>query len=453
MPALGQHKTHRPAVHLPDLGGAPPGHDMVALAGHGVNRDGDAPRVDAHPLDLDAVRLLELVRQKELADQERVHLARHPGPVAVPEQQVKGRRLLAHQIVVHHIVPQQVVGPQDIERRRHVAPVQVAAAGLHQPFQEPHLCLIDKDVHVARVLEILVGGEIGGRIHWLLALGRQVGQRHLLDDPAQAIAQRVDLLRAGDRLDHPQRLHHAHLHIVRPLQVQDRVVGVLPTDGEQRKAGIDQVLVHRVLRPHVHHIVLVDPGRDGQHRDLAHLLRGRRVLDQLDQAVAVDHLARRDRQVLAHLESAVGHHAYPALLQVRHQVLHALQQVGPAGARDLFQHLGVRGGEIGGAQRVGVLLRPELGPLVQIGAHLLQPVGHIHHPLGGDEIDLLHQVKGQVLAPGLVSEPPVFWHHLFAGLAPQPGVGIAHQLQVARRCRHGRLLGLAHTCGPRVCHL
>ena len=52
----------------------------------------------------------------------------HPGGVGIPEQHVERCRLAALHVVVHHVAPHQVGGPQPREHLRHITPVHVALA-------------------------------------------------------------------------------------------------------------------------------------------------------------------------------------------------------------------------------------------------------------------------------------------------------------------------------------
>ncbi len=54
-----------------------------------------------------------------------MHLVRYAGAVGVPVQQIERRWLLAQQIVIHNVIPYQVVGTQQVERPRHLGSLQV----------------------------------------------------------------------------------------------------------------------------------------------------------------------------------------------------------------------------------------------------------------------------------------------------------------------------------------
>src|SRR3546814_8608454 len=78
----------------------------------------------------------------------------------------------------------------------------------------------------------------------------------------------------------------------------------------------------------------------------------RRVLDDLHEVVLVDHLARRQGDVLAELEGLdVGHldpEAALAALEVGEQVVQALHEVLAAGFQRRAQHLRIGHHEVGG---------------------------------------------------------------------------------------------------------
>src|SRR3546814_4377012 len=81
----------------------------------------------------------------------------------------------------------------------------------------------------------------------------------------------------------------------------------------------------------------------------------RRVLDDLHEVVLVDHLARRQGDVLAELEGLDVGHLYPeaalAALEVGEQVVQALHEVLAAGFQRRAQHLRIGHHEVGGGHR------------------------------------------------------------------------------------------------------
>ena len=78
-------------------------------------------------------------------------------------------------------------------------------------------------------------------------------------------------------------------------------------------AVLDRPLDEAPAGGEVHDVVLVDERRAAQQRHRVHRLGLRRVLDELEDPVPVDHLARGVRQALAHLEPPAVHQPRPAL--------------------------------------------------------------------------------------------------------------------------------------------
>ena len=73
-------------------------------------------------------------------------------------QQVEGQRLFALHVDVHDVRPDQVVGAQQIKRRGHFVPFEIAGPG-HVPLDGGNLLLVHEDLQVAGVTEIHLGGE------------------------------------------------------------------------------------------------------------------------------------------------------------------------------------------------------------------------------------------------------------------------------------------------------
>jgi hypothetical protein len=100
---------------------------VVGDASDDVRVGGDFPEVDRlAPRGRFAWRDERVLQGK--VQEVAVQCGRHPGGVSVPEQHVEGRRLLPGQIVVHPVVPDQVVGPQPGEHLGQHGAVQVALA-------------------------------------------------------------------------------------------------------------------------------------------------------------------------------------------------------------------------------------------------------------------------------------------------------------------------------------
>ena len=84
----------------------------------------------------------------------------------------------------------------------------------------------------------------------------------------------------------------AHGHVLH------RLVRIAVRDHEHGAAVTHRPFDQAALRREIENVVLVDPRRCRQNRNLVHLLGLRDVLDQLDQIVAVDDLARGRRKIV-----------------------------------------------------------------------------------------------------------------------------------------------------------
>src|SRR3546814_19269907 len=95
------------------------------------------------------------------------------GEIRVPVEQVKRRIFLVQQVIVDDIAPDQILPAQQVERRRHEAPVEIALA-LGKRRDKSQLIVIDKDLASAWVLETNMDREQGCRFHlWRLTDGRR----------------------------------------------------------------------------------------------------------------------------------------------------------------------------------------------------------------------------------------------------------------------------------------
>ena len=126
--------------------------------------------------------------------------ASHARAIGVPVEQIKGRWLLAQQIVVDDIAPDQVVGAQHIEHRCHRAVLQVATLQ-HLSFYIGDLRLINEDRGLANLRKILQGDKERGSVDRLIPLRHEIGQHHREQRAADAVANGVDPGRASDLFD------------------------------------------------------------------------------------------------------------------------------------------------------------------------------------------------------------------------------------------------------------
>ncbi len=139
-----------------------------------------------------------------------------------------------------------------------------------------------------------------------------------------------------------------------------------------------------------------------------HVGRGRRVLDQLHQLVAQDHLALGDRDLLADGKflHTRGRAAVLHALEVLEEVLVAARQVLAALLDRLLEHLGIGERVVGRRERLGRVLGGELDQLRVPGFDALDAVRGLFQQLHAAPERLGPDVEG-VLLPGGVGEAPV----------------------------------------------
>ena len=143
-----QHEALRPAEQLRAAIGRLPRRDVVLPRRQEIGRRLDLAEVDRHAGQRDAVRLRQQVLLVHLAQVEAVHPRRHAGRIGVPVQQVERERIVAQQVVVDDERPDQVVGAQHVERRRHLAAFEIAAL-VHLVFERLQLLLVDEHAQLA----------------------------------------------------------------------------------------------------------------------------------------------------------------------------------------------------------------------------------------------------------------------------------------------------------------
>jgi hypothetical protein len=289
------------------------------------------------------------------------------------------------------------------------------------PSERGELLLVDEHAELARLGEVGHGGQEGRALDAGVLLHRHVGEGGGEQRAAQAIADDVGIGLAGRRLDRVERGQRALQHVVLEGLAGELGVGVDPGDHEDGEALGHGPLDEGVLLAQIEDIVLVDPGRDDQQRPLVDLFGGRRVLDQLDQVVLVDHLARRHRDVLADLEGlGVGHpDLQPAVapVQVVQQVPQPLDQVLAARLHGRAQHLGVGHDEVGRRHGVDELARVEIDLLGGLVVQALDLLNGGLDPARAQQIGLLDEVEDVVLVPGGVGKAPVVALGLERGFA------------------------------------
>ena len=380
---------------------------MVLESRDEVARRLDLAQVDGDVVEGDAARLLEQVLHVHIAQVVAVHRVRHARRIAVPEQQVERERVLAHQVVVHHEGPDQVVRAQHVEGAGHLGAFQEAALG-HLLFEAGHLLLVDEDAQLAGDREVEHGGEEGRRGDALVLLRRHVGECGAEQRPAQAVARGVDFLLAGLLADLVHRGQRRFGQVVLEGLLGEMGIGVDPRHHEDGVALVGGPLDVGVLLAQVEDVVLVDPGREDQQRPLEHFLGGRFELQELDQVVLEHHLARRGGDVLAEFEGVgVGHldaQLAVAFLDVAQQVVEALEQVLAVRLDGLAEDLGVGHGEIRRRERIDELAGEEVDLLLAVLVQTVDATNRVVDVAGGDQVGLLDEVEQEMVFPLLVLE-------------------------------------------------
>ncbi len=316
------------------------------------------------------------------------------------------------------------------------------------------LLRVDEDLEVARVGEVDERGEKGDAADALVADRGHVAERRGEQSSADAIADRRDLALAGRLLDAFERGQNALAHIGLEALVGVALVRVDPGNDEHGQPLRDRPADERLLRIEVEDVELVDPGRHDQERAPVDLRRRGFVLDELDELVAEDHLARRRREIDAELETAsvrladakvafarldvFGHH-----LEAAHEILAALLE-------RHAQELGVGAEEVGRRERGGHLPEIELRLVALVRIHFVGPPDEIVRPARRQHIRLLDEIEVGIVAPLGVRESFVGAVGFGDGLSRRALEALQgrgpqiDELRAQRRLRLERPLGLGH---------
>ena len=194
----------------------------------------------------------------------------------------------------------------------------------------------------------------GRALDAVVANGSHVGERRREQSSADAVADRGDCTLAGRLFDAIECGQNPLAHIGFEPFVGEALVRVDPRNDEHSQALCHRPADERLLRIEIEYVELVDPGRDDQERALVDLRRRGRVLDELDELVAKDHLAGGVREIDAELEGASVHlaDAQVALagLDVLGHHLEAAHEVSAALLKRHAQELGIRSDEIRGRE-------------------------------------------------------------------------------------------------------
>ncbi len=279
MPAVGQHEAPLAAQQLRGAVHRIPRRDVVVDPGHAEAVHRDLLQVDRRAAHLQASRMAQRVVLEEI-QQVAMQSGGQARVVVVPVEDVERGRLLAQQVVVDPVVPDQVIGAHPGEHPRHVAAVEYAllvgaALGRFQGL------LVDEqrgravDLAVEQAHQVAGAGDAPQ-----LALGLQVALQGGDGQAAGAGAHQVDFAGAGDRPAHVERLFEGgDVGGQAPFAVSH--IRVAPADHKGLQAVFQGVLHKAVGRAQVENVVLVDLRRHDQQRLGVLFFAHGLVLDQL----------------------------------------------------------------------------------------------------------------------------------------------------------------------------
>ena len=310
--------------------------------------------------------------------------------------------LLAEEVAAQQPRPDQVARAQELERAAHLPPVEIALCG-HHVFEEGELVLGDEELQFARFAEIGLRREQRDARKPFIAVARHCSGGDGEQRAAQAVAGGVDLRAAADRGRRLDRRHRRAAIVVEPGVAQVRS-GIAPGHAEDAVPLFDEVADQRIVRRKVENIVFHDPRRHDQHRLGMDRFGCGRVLDQLEQRVAPDHLARRHGEVAADAQRFAA--AAGTAAQIGEQVAIARKQVLPALRRRPREDLRVRPGQVRRRDHVEPLPRGEVDDSPVLYRNAGEAGGGTLHPILRKQEALFEQVERSFL-PARIGEAVV----------------------------------------------
>ena len=123
------------------------------------------------------------------------------------------------------------------------------------------------------------------------------------------------------------------------------------------------------------------------------------ILDELDQLIAVDHLARREGEVAPRREDFGLHDAQPPLLEVVHQVAHSLRKARAPRLDCTAQCDRICDEQQRRTHRVHELAEVEIQVLPLRRAQVLSLTHLEQQPVRGEEVELLQRAIERVALP------------------------------------------------------
>ncbi len=170
---------------------------------------------------------------------------------------------------------------------------------------------------------------------------------------------------------------------------------------------IGEIFDQALFGAQVEDIELVDPRRHDDDRHGVHRFGGRRVVDQLDQAVAEYHLARRRRQILADDKGVGFDHLDVPGLDVAQEILETAGEALAAGRHEALHGHRIEPEVIGRRHHVEPLAQPEGGAPTLLVRLTRRLEVHVLQPVGEGQVPLLDDVPGRGIGPYRIGKADV----------------------------------------------
>ncbi len=370
--AVGQHELDLAAEQVRRAVARLPRGDVVRSAGNAENVALHIFQVDRGAAHFQCIRADQWVALEHF-DQVAVEGGRQARGVVVPEQDVEHRRLVAEQVVVDPVVPDQVVGAHPGEHLGHFAAFQHAslvgvALGTFQGL------FIDEQGDLVVHGGVQHADQQGQGIDLVFANGGIVAYQRSAGNPTRTGAKHVQVFAAGNR-QHRVDGFFQRIDVGGQAPFTLGLGRVAPADDEGLLLRAQAVACQALFRAQVEHVELVDLRWHHQQRAGMHLLGDGAVLDKLQYIVAVHHRAFAGAQVLAHFEGVHVHLAGHAAVidHVLGEVGQAVEQALAAGFEEAFDRCRVGQG-IGRRHGFSHQVDDELAAADVLGGRSLLPI-------------------------------------------------------------------------------
>ncbi len=180
------------------------------------------------------------------------------------------------------------------------------------------------------------------------------------------------------------------------------------------------------MRRKIENVIFHDPGRNDEHRLGPDLVGRRRILNELDQSIAINDLARGHRYIAPNdiILGANGLLAACRAFQILHQVAQAAHQVLSTFADGMPKQLGICQQEVRRREHVEHLARHEIHHVLMVFRHAADTRRRVVPPLLIEQEALIHQTVWPSL-PFRANEPSIIrqWLDTILGLvALQPAL-------------------------------